>query len=90
MKKVIIAAILLLATGSALQAQNRQGPNNKNNPGYVDTNHNNVCDNYERNTCRQSGTAVINNGNRMNNNAGKGNRRNKVCNGMGRGKRNNN
>lgn len=90
MKKIIIAAILLFAAGGALQAQNRQGPNNKNNPGYVDANHNNVCDNYERNTCRRTGTAVTNQGNRANNNGGQRNGRNKACNGMGRGRRGNN
>ena len=89
MKKIIMAAILLFAAGSALQAQNRPGTNNKNNPGYVDANQNNVCDNYERNTCRRTGAVITNQGNRANNNAGQRNGKGKACNGMGRGRRGN-
>jgi hypothetical protein len=51
MKKLILSAVLLVAISSGVSAQARdttQGPGtNKNNPGYVDNNKNNVCDNYE-------------------------------------------
>lgn len=54
MKKFILAAIITIAAGSGLFAQNRgNNPSpgtNKTCPGYVDANKNNVCDNYENNT----------------------------------------
>ncbi len=55
MKKLIIAAIMMIATSGVLSAQNTKPGNgtpgtNKDNPGYVDANKNAVCDNYENNT----------------------------------------
>ncbi|MBK8496637.1 MAG: hypothetical protein WAR78_03705 [Ferruginibacter sp.] len=55
MKKLMIAACLMIATSGVLYAQNTKPGNgtpgtNKDNPGYVDANKNAVCDNYENNT----------------------------------------
>lgn len=51
MKKFILTAILAIAVSSLLSAQTKNGNGsagtNRNNPGYVDANKNNVCDNYE-------------------------------------------
>ncbi|MGZ5135530.1 MAG: hypothetical protein ACXWCG_10285 [Flavitalea sp.] len=55
MKTIILAAFLMIATGGVLSAQTTKGGNcipgrNTNNPGYVDANKNDTCDNYENNT----------------------------------------
>lgn len=55
MKKLMIAAILLIATSGVLSAQTtRQGNGtpgtNKNAPGFTDTNSNSICDTYESNS----------------------------------------
>ena len=54
MKKLILAAIVMVAINSGVSAQVKN-PNpapgtNKRSPGYVDNNKNGVCDNYENNT----------------------------------------
>lgn len=55
MKNMILAAIFMIAVAGTLSAQTTKPGNgtpgtNKNNPGYVDANNNNTCDNYENNT----------------------------------------
>jgi hypothetical protein len=68
MKKVIIAAILLIATSGVLFAQTettgKPGTGtNKNAPGFVDVNKNNICDTHEGNsqkTANNSGQKQLN------------------------------
>ena len=60
MKKIIIAAFLMLAASGVLSAQTTKCANctpgkNKNKPGYADTNKSNTCDNYENNTWALAG-----------------------------------
>jgi hypothetical protein len=55
MKKLMIAAIFLIATGGTLSAQTIRPGNgtpgtNKKSSGYVDASKNTICDNYENNT----------------------------------------
>jgi len=55
MKKLIISAIIMIATSGVLFAQtNKQGNGtpgtNKNNSGYVDSDKSGVCDNLENNS----------------------------------------
>ena len=83
MKKMILAALLMVAVAGTLSAQTTNPGNgtpgtNKNNPGYVDANNNNVCDNYENNkrhanakrgqgqARRGGGDGICNNKNRPN------------------------
>ena len=52
MKKLIIAAILMIATSGVLSAQNTKPGNgtpgtNQSRSGFVDVNKNGVCDTYE-------------------------------------------
>ncbi|MGE5520897.1 MAG: hypothetical protein ACM3VS_13280 [Candidatus Dadabacteria bacterium] len=60
MKKLLLAAIVTFAISTGLSAQTttdttRYRGTNKNNPGYVDNNKNNVCDNYENGTRAYAG-----------------------------------
>jgi hypothetical protein len=55
MKKMILTAAIMVALGGIVSAQTtkpvpRNNGTNKNSPNYVDTNKNNVCDNFENNT----------------------------------------
>lgn len=57
MKKLMILVVIFLTTGSAMLAQTaRQGNGrgtNAGNRGYVDADHNNICDRAESNTTVQ-------------------------------------
>lgn len=77
MKKIIIAAFLMVAASGVLSAQTTKCGNctlgkNKNTPGYVDANKNNTCDNYENNTLALAGKGQGQN-NRRGTGYGKGN-----------------
>lgn len=70
MKKIILLAVFIIATGSLLHAQNTKPGNgnagtNTSNSTYTDVNKNNVCDNYENNTRQnlRKGTARYAKGN---------------------------
>lgn len=82
MKKMILTAVIMVALGGIVSAQttkpvDKNTGTNKNSPNYVDTNKNNVCDNFENNTrpnagkgngqCRRGG------GNGVGNRQGRGN-----------------
>ena len=78
MKKMIFTAVIMIAMSGLLSAQTTKPGNgtpgtNKNSPAYVDTNKNNVCDNYENNTrsCVRNGQGQ---GRRAGNCYGAGNR----------------
>lgn len=79
---MILTAVIMVALGGIVSAQTtkpveRNTGTNKNSPNYVDTNKNNVCDNFENNTrpyagkgngqCRRGG------GNGVGNRQGRGN-----------------
>ncbi|MFT3845344.1 MAG: hypothetical protein QM725_09840 [Lacibacter sp.] len=85
MKKLILTAIMMIAIGGALSAQTKKGNGsagtNPNNPGYVDANKNNVCDNFENRTfqnnnrqMRRGGGNCMNRSNAVNRRGGAGRR----------------
>jgi len=91
MKKLILAAIVIVALSNGLSAQtknaNGNSATNKNHPGYVDKNKNNVCDNYENNTRQGVGRAQ---GQGRKGGYGMGNRQgcmNTQCRGAGNGRK---
>lgn len=85
MKKLILAAAIMIITGGTLSAQtgNWQRGTNKNCPGYVDNNKDGICDNVG--TCRGQGQGLRNgrgNGQNKNSNAAFSTRRgngNGIC-----------
>jgi len=69
MKKLIIAAILMIATSGVLSAQNKKSGNgtpgtNKSAAGFVDVNKNGICDTFEASA--RSGVKGQGQGQRMN------------------------
>ncbi|MEO7488533.1 MAG: hypothetical protein ABIU77_15595 [Ferruginibacter sp.] len=75
MKKLLIAAILVIATSGVLSAQNTKRGNgapgaNRNVPGFVDVDKNGICDTYD--SSGRSAVRGTGQGRRMNKGQGAG------------------